>query len=89
MVEGKKITIYTKKTCMFCKKAKEFFEERGLRYEEIDVGESRERAEEMIKRSGRKTVPQIFIGETHIGGYSDLLEWERRGKLEEVLKKAD
>jgi glutaredoxin 3 len=66
------ITIYTKDYCPYCKAAKRTLENKGWDYEEIDVANSEAALTEMLQRSRRRTVPQIFFGDTHIGGYDDL-----------------
>jgi glutaredoxin 3 len=70
------IVMYSIKKCPFCIKAKQLLSDRGLTFKEIDVEKSPDRKAEMIKRSGRKTVPQIFINGVHVGGYTDLVEYE-------------
>ncbi len=80
------ITIYTTRTCGFCYAAKSLLTKKGLSFDEIDVSadpEARQRM--MIRTNGRRSVPQIFIGETHVGGNEDLYELERRGGLEPLL----
>ena len=71
----KKITVYSKDYCPFCKSAKALLESRGLSYTEIDVGHHREKLSEMISRSNRRSVPQIFFDEVHIGGSTDLVSY--------------
>ena len=66
--------IYTTKTCPWCVRAKQLLDQRGLAYEEIDVSTDRALQEEMIQRSGRQSVPQIFASSLHIGGYDDLVK---------------
>ena len=67
-----KILIYTTKICPYCIMAKKLLQKKGLSWTEIRVDLDDEEREKMIALSGRRTVPQIFIGETHIGGYDDL-----------------
>jgi len=66
------ITIYSKDYCPYCKAAKSMLDERGLAYNEIDVTHDPKQFAEMAARSRRKTVPQIFFGDDHIGGCDDL-----------------
>jgi glutaredoxin 3 len=66
-------------------RAKALLERKGLAYREIDVDGDRAHREEMIRRSGRRTVPQIFIGEKHVGGSEDLAAAERSGELDHLL----
>jgi glutaredoxin 3 len=81
-----KVTIYTTKTCPYCHAAKSLLAKKGAAFNEIDVSyDQGERQRMMIKANGRRTVPQIFIGETHVGGSDDLHELERRGRLDGLL----
>jgi glutaredoxin 3 len=79
------ITIYTTTYCSFCRSAKAFFDMKGLRYQEIDVTGDDTARSDLQERTGRPTVPQIFIGETHVGGYDDLRALDRAGKLQPLL----
>lgn len=80
------ITIYTKAWCPYCSAAKELLGKKNAAFDEIDIGVQSERRGEMITRSGgRSTVPQIFIGERHVGGCDDLHALERRGELDKLL----
>lgn len=80
------VQIYTTRFCPYCVAAKALLKRKGVNYDEIDVGSSMERREEMVQRSkGRMTVPQIFIGSTHVGGNDDLQALERAGKLDALL----
>jgi len=79
------VTVYGTGNCPFCVMAKRLLDGKGVRPAEIDVGADRARLAEMLTRSGRRTVPQIFIGERHIGGYDDLLALERAGRLDALL----
>ena len=82
--ENRKIEIYSKKWCPYCRKAKAFLMSKGLTYIEYDI-DDKSKAEEMARRTDRKTVPQIFINDNHIGGYTDLLEAEKSGDLNRLL----
>jgi len=80
------ITIYTTRSCGFCYAAKSLLTKKGLSYDEIDVGaDPAARQRMMLRANGRRSVPQIFIGETHVGGNEDLYELERRGGLDQLL----
>lgn len=81
-----KIEIYTTPTCPYCVKAKKLLDSKGVQYEEIDVDTDEVKYQEMIKRSGRKTVPEIFIDGKFIGGCDDLCALEKEGKLDPLLK---
>lgn len=67
------ITIYTKAYCGYCQTAKALLQQKDLDFDEIPVDFDQEKYQEMITRSQRRTVPQIFFGDTHIGGYTDLV----------------
>jgi glutaredoxin 3 len=81
------VTIYTKDYCPYCTKAKSLLNRKGVNdFEEIDITNSEKLQQEMISKSGgRKTVPQIFIGSTHVGGCDDLYALEKDGKLSNLL----
>ena len=79
------VTIYTRQFCGYCSAAKRLLREKGVAFEEIDATGAPERRNEMIRRSGRFTFPQIFIGDRHIGGCDDLFALEARGGLDELL----
>lgn len=84
---GQKITIYTKQGCPFCIRAKAFLDSKGADYQEIDVGDDPEKRQKLTDKSnGKKTVPQIFVGEHHIGGCDDLLELEAEGGFDKFLR---
>ncbi|MBK4214769.1 glutaredoxin 3 [Paracoccus caeni] len=81
------ITIYATPTCPYCHRAKALLREKGVTFEEIDVAAQPERRAEMTKRAnGGRTVPQIFIGDIHVGGSDDLHDLERMGKLDPLLR---
>jgi glutaredoxin 3 len=71
----KNVTIYSKGYCPFCKGAKKILNSKGILFTEIDVEFSETKRQEMVDRSGRLTVPQIFSDDTHIGGYDDLVSY--------------
>jgi len=80
------VEIYTSPLCGFCHAAKRLLTQKGVSFAEIDVFSDPGRKPEMIQRSnGGRTVPQIFIGETHVGGCDDLYALERSGKLDPLL----
>ena len=79
------VVIYTSRFCPYCMRAKQLLDAKGVVYEEISVdGEPGVRAE-MTARAGRTSVPQIWIGEQHIGGCDDLYALERNGQLDALL----
>ena len=80
------VEIYTTRFCPFCHRAKALLQRKGIDFTEIDLSGDRQRRVEMIERAhGRITVPQIFIGATHVGGCDDLYSLERAGKLDALL----
>ncbi|NSX53527.1 glutaredoxin 3 [Parasulfitobacter algicola] len=80
------VEIYTSPLCGFCHSAKRLLNEKGISFSEIDVLADASRKPEMIQRAnGRRTVPQIFVGDTHVGGCDDLYALERSGKLDDLL----
>ncbi|PZQ52606.1 MAG: glutaredoxin 3 [Rhodovulum sulfidophilum] len=80
------ITLYTTPTCGYCMAAKRLLASKGAPYQEINVAAEPERRVEMIQRAnGRRTVPQIFIAERHIGGFDDLNALDRAGGLDPLL----
>jgi len=84
-----KITIYTTGFCSYCHAAKALLQKKGLDYHEIDVSyDSAERQRMTAIANGKRTVPQIFIGETHVGGYDELYALDRQGRLDPLLASA-
>ncbi|MGA9254523.1 MAG: glutaredoxin 3 [Roseobacter sp.] len=82
----KTVEIYTSPLCGFCHAAKRLLSQKGIDFSEVDVLANPDRKGEMIQRAnGGRTVPQIFVDETHIGGCDDLYEMERKGALDKLL----
>ena len=81
-----KIEIYTTPTCPYCHAAKALLNEKGAEYTEITVLDPALRAAMTERAHGRRTVPQIFIGETHVGGYDDMAALDRQGGLDPLLQ---
>jgi glutaredoxin 3 len=80
------IIIYSTKICPYCVRAKKLLDAKGQAYEEIDVSDDPALREKMMEKAGgRRTVPQIFIGEQHIGGFDDLNALDRKGELDKLL----
>jgi glutaredoxin 3 len=79
------VVIYTTGWCPYCSRAKKLLEKKGVAYVEHDVEASPDKRAEMQTRSGRRTVPQIFIGDAHVGGCDDLHDLEDEGKLDALL----
>jgi len=81
------VEIYTSPLCGYCHAAKRLLTDKGVSFAEYDVARAPERRQEMLSRSsGRSTVPQIFVGETHLGGYDDMAALDRAGKLDPLLQ---
>ena len=81
-----RVLMYSASLCGYCQMAERLLTARGVTdIDKVLVDVSPERRAEMIERSGRTSVPQIFIGDTHVGGYSDLVALDRQGQLDELL----
>lgn len=80
-----KIEIYTKATCPYCHRAKALLNSKGASFDEIAIDGDADQREKMIARSGRSTVPQIFIDGQHVGGCGDLHALDARGGLDPML----
>lgn len=82
----KNVEIYTSPLCGFCHAAKRLLKQKGVEYSEVDVWANPDRKPEMIQRAnGSRTVPQIFVGDVHVGGCDDLYDLERHGRLDALL----
>jgi len=79
------IVVYTTNSCPYCAMAKQLLQSKGVEWTEIDIEAEAGRRDEMIQRSGRMTVPQIFIGDTHVGGFNNLSAMESAGELDPLL----
>ena len=86
MDDGPVVEMYGNAWCPYCAAARALLGIKQVRVTEINIEQFPERRAEMIARSGRQTVPQIFIGSTHVGGYDDLAAMERAGKLDPLLR---
>ncbi|AKX45045.1 glutaredoxin [Thiopseudomonas alkaliphila] len=80
------VLIYSSDFCPFCRRAKQLLEQKGVVYEEINVDKVRGSRKEMAEKAGRTSVPQIWIGETHVGGCDDLYALQQAGKLDALLQ---
>jgi glutaredoxin 3 len=80
------VLMYVKDWCPYCHRARALLAKKGVEYTEIDIEQHPERRVEMIQRSGRRTVPQIFIGDVHVGGSDDLHALQAAGELDEMLQ---
>ena len=81
-----RVTIYSTPWCPYCVRARQFLDKRGIDYHDIGVERDSALRRQMMESSGRHTVPQIWIGDTHIGGYTDMLQLEGDGKLGPLLQ---
>ncbi|OHE80639.1 MAG: glutaredoxin 3 [Lysobacterales bacterium GWF1_69_6] len=81
-----KVVMYTTAVCPYCVAAKNFLKSRGASWEEVRVDLDLERRQEMLARAKRTSVPQIFIDDTHVGGYDDLVALDRAGGLAPLLE---
>jgi glutaredoxin 3 len=80
------VQIYTTRFCGFCTAAKRLLARKGIAFAEVDVSDDPEMRQQMMSRAGgRFTVPQIFVGATHVGGFHELVDLDRRGRLEPLL----
>ena len=83
----KTITMYTGPMCNFCEAAKRLFSRNNLKYQEIDISMKDCLRDEMIKKAnGKRTIPQIFFDDLHVGGYQELRELEKKGELLNLVK---
>jgi glutaredoxin 3 len=80
------VVIYLAGWCPYCQRARGLLTQKGIQFREIDVDDDPKLREEMIARSGRRTVPQVFIGEKHVGGCDDLLVLDGRGELDRLIQ---
>lgn len=87
MTTQNNILVYSTPVCPYCTLAKNLLERKGLKFKEIDVSDPQDRLALIEKAGGRKTVPQIFINDIHVGGYDDLASLEKSGELEALLQK--
>jgi glutaredoxin 3 len=77
--------MYSTSWCGFCERARSLLKRKNVEFEDIDVDARPDARAEMMARSGRRTVPQIFIGETHVGGSDDLYDLDAAGRLDPLL----
>ena len=82
------VTMYVTNWCPYCRRAKNLLTEKSVTFSEINIDDEPEFREAMIARSGRRTVPQIFIGEKHVGGCDDLFALEESGELDRLTRGA-
>jgi glutaredoxin 3 len=82
------VTVYVSDWCPYCQRAKGLLAQKNVVFSEINVEDEPELREEMVARSNRRTVPQIFIGDKHVGGCDDLFELDRSGELDRLIQGA-
>lgn len=80
------VTMYTTQFCPYCQQAKALLDEKSVAYTDIPVDGNSALRQEMMERSGRRTVPQIWIGDYHVGGFDDLWALQRQGELDGLLE---
>ena len=80
------MTVYTSDWCPYCQRAKALLTQKNVAFSEINVDEDAKFRQEMLARSNRRTVPQIFIGDRHVGGCDDLFELDRSGELDRLIQ---
>lgn len=81
-----RVTMYSTRICPYCVMAEKLLAKKGVTAEKVLLDDQPTLRDEMVKRTGRTTVPQIFIGERHIGGYTDLAALDLKGELEPLLR---
>lgn len=84
-VSSPEITLYTSAMCGYCVAAKTFLKSKGLEWTEVRIDLDPDARQRMVETTRRTSVPQIFIGQTHVGGYDDMMALHRAGKLERLL----
>jgi glutaredoxin 3 len=82
------VTLYMSDWCPYCQRARDLLTRKQVVFTEIDVEDQPKFREEMIARSNRRTVPQIFIGDKHVGGYDERFELDRSGELDRLIQGA-
>jgi glutaredoxin 3 len=82
----KSVKIYTTETCPYCQRAKRLLQKKNVPYEEIDVSSDDDARTRLMQSTGRRTVPQIFIGDHYVGGSDELQALEARGELDPLLQ---
>jgi glutaredoxin 3 len=82
------VTLYVSDWCPYCQRAKGLLAQKNVEFSEVNIEDDAKLRDEMIARSNRRTVPQIFIGDKHVGGCDDLLELDRSGELDRLIQGA-
>jgi len=84
----KPVTVYSTRICPYCMMAKRLLTQKGVAYREIMVDGDDQLRHDLMQRTGRRTVPQIYVGDHHVGGFDDLAALDRAGKLDPLLQDA-
>ncbi len=82
----KPVRLYTARICWYCEQAKRLLQRKGIAFEEIDVSDDAEARHWLVSTTGQRTVPQIFIGDHSVGGYTELAALDKSGRLEPMLR---
>jgi len=82
------VLMYSTMVCPYCIRAKRLLKSKGATFTDINLSSQPQRRVEMMQKSGRQTVPQIWVGDTHVGGFDDLWALDRTGKLDKLLENA-
>lgn len=85
-VPAPKVTVYTASYCPYCVRAKRLLQRKGVAFEEIDAEGKDELRAWLVEKTGQMTVPQVFVGERSLGGFSDVEALDRQGKLDPILR---
>ena len=85
MSDAAKVVLYGNETCPYCGAARMLLKKKGIDYEDISLSGNPDLKSEVAKRAGRTSVPQIFVGDTHVGGFDDLYELDKTGGLDKLL----
>lgn len=79
------IKVYTRRSCAYCNAAKQLLTAKGANFEEISLDFDTALLQDVMQRSGQRTVPQIWIGSRHVGGFTDMLQLDRKGELDDLI----
>ncbi|MFO1369734.1 MAG: glutaredoxin 3 [Marinagarivorans sp.] len=79
------IKVYTRRTCSYCVAAKQLLRSKGVEFEEIGLDNDPQLLQEVMTKAGQRTVPQIWIGSRHVGGFTDMVALDRAGELDALL----
>ena len=85
MSDETRVTVYGDEHCAYCAAARMLFTRKGVRFEDVVVSRDADRLAEMEARSGRRSVPQIFVGDKHVGGFDELCSLDKSGELDKLL----